>query len=72
MNQSHYDSIDIHIRWSDRQDLIIQVAPTDAIHTLKEKVQASVARSFFFFTLTHPFLNRYNIAQSMFKTSICD
>ncbi|CAO3638536.1 unnamed protein product [Cunninghamella echinulata] len=33
----HYDSIDIHIRWSDRQDLIIRGSPTDKVSALKEK-----------------------------------
>ncbi|KAI9307863.1 hypothetical protein BJ944DRAFT_1374 [Cunninghamella echinulata] len=37
----HYDSIDIHIRWSDRQDLIIRGSPTDKVITLKEKIKQS-------------------------------
>lgn len=34
----YYDSVDLHIRWSDRQDLILRVSPEETIYTIKEKV----------------------------------
>lgn len=34
----YYDAIDLHIRWSDRQDLVLRVSPEDTIYTIKEKV----------------------------------
>jgi hypothetical protein len=34
----YYESIDLHIRWSDRQDLIQRVSPEETIYTIKEKV----------------------------------
>lgn len=34
----YYDNIDLHIRWSDRQDLIINAEPDETVHSIKEKV----------------------------------
>lgn len=34
----YYESIDLHIRWSDRQDLILRVSPEETIYAIKEKV----------------------------------
>lgn len=34
----YYESVDLHIRWSDRQDLILRVSPDETIYTIKEKV----------------------------------
>ncbi|KAI8334997.1 hypothetical protein BC941DRAFT_74319 [Chlamydoabsidia padenii] len=33
----YYDLINIHLRWSDRQDLVLSIPPTDTIQTVKEK-----------------------------------
>jgi hypothetical protein len=38
----YYESIDLHIRWSDRQDLILRVSPEETIYTIKEKVMTSI------------------------------
>ncbi|KAI8081900.1 uncharacterized protein B0P05DRAFT_468736 [Gilbertella persicaria] len=37
----YYDSIDLHIRWSDRQDLILRVSTLDSISTIKDKIRQS-------------------------------
>ena len=37
-SEEYYDSIDLHIRWSDRQDLILRVSTEDTIYIIKEKV----------------------------------
>ncbi|KAI8072744.1 DUF2407 C-terminal domain-containing protein [Gongronella butleri] len=42
MSSSFYESIDVHIRWSDRQDLIIQLAPADTVQALKDKIRQSI------------------------------
>ncbi|KAL0082097.1 DUF2407 C-terminal domain-containing protein [Phycomyces blakesleeanus] len=34
----YYDTIDLHIRWSDRQDLVLSVSPHDTISTVKQKI----------------------------------
>lgn len=40
MNQDgYYDNIDLHIRWSDRQDLVLNVEPDELISSIKEKVK---------------------------------
>ncbi|RCH85658.1 hypothetical protein CU097_001735, partial [Rhizopus azygosporus] len=35
----YYDNIDLHIRWSDRQDLIINAEPDETVHSIKEKIR---------------------------------
>ena len=32
------DNIDLHVRWSDRQDLVLNVNPDETIYSIKEKV----------------------------------
>ncbi|KAI7904610.1 uncharacterized protein BX663DRAFT_502962 [Cokeromyces recurvatus] len=44
-SDDYYDSIDLHIRWSDRQDLILRVSPEDTIHMIKEKIRQSSSRT---------------------------
>ncbi|KAF7732317.1 hypothetical protein EC973_005213 [Apophysomyces ossiformis] len=34
-----HDTIDLHIRWSDRQDLIFKVSPFDTMAHIKEKIR---------------------------------
>ncbi|KAI7872127.1 hypothetical protein BDF14DRAFT_1756906 [Spinellus fusiger] len=34
----YYETIDLHVRWSDRQDLIVSVSPLDTIATVKQKI----------------------------------
>ncbi|KAI8092510.1 uncharacterized protein BX664DRAFT_261085 [Halteromyces radiatus] len=41
----HYDSIDIHVRWSDRQDLILNISPIETIQTVKDKIKSSSTRT---------------------------
>ncbi|KAL9546132.1 hypothetical protein MBANPS3_006813 [Mucor bainieri] len=40
----YYESIDLHIRWSDRQDLVLRVSPDETIYTIKEKIRQSSSR----------------------------
>lgn len=40
-----YDSIDLHIRWSDKQDLVLIVNPRDSVYSIKEKIQQSTGPS---------------------------
>ena len=44
----YYDVIDLHIRWSDRQDLVLQVSPEDTIFAIKEKVKLALETYSFF------------------------
>lgn len=39
----YYDNIDLHIRWSDRQDLILTVSPDSTIYSIKQKVKEETA-----------------------------
>ncbi|CAO3592470.1 unnamed protein product [Absidia cylindrospora] len=41
LTNDYYDSIDINVRWSDRQDLILTLSPTDTLQTVKEKIKQS-------------------------------
>ncbi|CAO3652682.1 unnamed protein product [Mucor fragilis] len=41
----HYENVDLHIRWSDRQDLILRVSPDETIYTIKEKIRQSSSRT---------------------------
>lgn len=34
----YYESIELHIRWSDRQDLVLNVSPEETIYDIKQKV----------------------------------
>ncbi|KAG1149050.1 hypothetical protein G6F37_001547 [Rhizopus arrhizus] len=36
------DNIDLHVRWSDRQDLVLNVNPDETIYSIKEKIRHSV------------------------------
>lgn len=35
----YYEVVELHIRWSDRQDLVLKVSPEETIYTIKEKVK---------------------------------
>ncbi|CEG75889.1 hypothetical protein RMATCC62417_10864 [Rhizopus microsporus] len=35
----YYDNIDLHIRWSDRQDLVINSEPDETVYSIKEKIR---------------------------------
>ncbi|KAG1461084.1 hypothetical protein G6F46_001202 [Rhizopus delemar] len=46
MNQDgYYDNIDLHIRWSDRQDLVLNVEPDELISSIKEKIHHSAGHT---------------------------
>lgn len=51
-----YESIDLHIRWSDRQDLVLRVSPEETIYTIKEKVQLSLLKHQTQLYIDSPFL----------------
>lgn len=34
----YYESIELHIRWSDRQDLVFNVPVEETIYAIKQKV----------------------------------
>lgn len=36
--EEYYDSIDLHVRWTEGQDLVLRVSPADTIQSIKEKV----------------------------------
>jgi hypothetical protein len=38
MDDDYYESIDLHIRWSNEQDLGFTVSPSDSVASVKEKV----------------------------------
>ncbi|KAI8987834.1 hypothetical protein BDF20DRAFT_814200 [Mycotypha africana] len=40
-DEEFHDTIDLHIRWSDRQDLVLHVSPESTIHDIKEKIRQS-------------------------------
>jgi hypothetical protein len=37
-SDEYYESIDLHIRWSEGQDLILTVSPEETIYSIKQKV----------------------------------
>ncbi|KAI7860154.1 hypothetical protein BDC45DRAFT_170871 [Circinella umbellata] len=54
MNQEHqhqqqqdeyYESIDLHIRWNEGQDLIIKASPFDSIFDIKEKIRQTASQA---------------------------
>ncbi|KAI8368258.1 DUF2407 C-terminal domain-containing protein [Radiomyces spectabilis] len=41
-NMDHYESIDVHIRWTEGQDLVFRLSPaTDTIADIKQKIRQS-------------------------------
>lgn len=43
--EEYYDSIDLHVRWTEGQDLVLRVSPADTIQSIKEKVFFRLHRS---------------------------
>lgn len=38
-SDEYYENIELHIRWSDRQDLVLNVSPEETIYGIKQKVR---------------------------------
>ncbi|CEP15504.1 hypothetical protein [Parasitella parasitica] len=41
----YYESVDLHIRWSEGQDIVLRASPQDSVHTIKEKIRQSSSRA---------------------------
>ena len=38
-SDEYYESVDLHIRWNEGQDLVLRASPFDSISDIKEKVK---------------------------------
>ncbi|KAI9491345.1 DUF2407 C-terminal domain-containing protein [Zychaea mexicana] len=41
----HYESVDLHIRWNEGQDLVIRASPLDSIADIKQKIRHSAPQA---------------------------
>ncbi|KAI8381012.1 uncharacterized protein BYT42DRAFT_593059 [Radiomyces spectabilis] len=39
----YYEAVDLHVRWSDTQDLVLRISPHETIADIKQKIQQSSA-----------------------------
>lgn len=52
LTNDYYDTIDVNVRWSDRQDLVLTLSPTDTLQTVKEKVSPFIELRLYTFLIT--------------------
>ncbi|CAO3682902.1 unnamed protein product [Umbelopsis ramanniana] len=45
MEDDYYETIDLHIRWSNEQDLVFTVSPHDTVSTVKNKIRELAPRT---------------------------
>ncbi|KAI9287848.1 hypothetical protein BC943DRAFT_342231 [Umbelopsis sp. AD052] len=45
MEDDYYETIDLHIRWSNEQDLVFTVSPHDTVSTVKNKIRELASRT---------------------------
>jgi hypothetical protein len=64
----YYQTIELHIRWSDRQDLILQVSPSETVSDIKKRVHSRLRPRNNKRRLTFS-VNRYAHQQHTFQTN---